>query len=435
MAVGSDQIAVLPANITNETLRAPWVVSHLQRRWNIVALILGVALAAAWAISITGKTFFSNQHFYRAYLVGFMFCLGLTLGSMGLLMLQHVTGGKWGLVIRRILEASTRNFPIVVLMFIPVIIGMKYLYPWMGHFPYALDEHSQHAMAWRAKYLNQSAFLIRAAIMFAGWGIFIWLFNRWTVLQEVKPASFEEANALRIRFMRLGGGGLVFYALSLAIASVDWVMSLDAVWYSTIFGLMYLAGQALGALAFSIIILVVLARYEPFRTLLRKTELHDNGKLLLAFTMLYTYLSFSQFIIQWSGNLVEEIPWYMNRSRGGWKPVMLFVVLFHFAVPFLILLNRNLKKHGPRLAAVAGVLLLARVMDLAWHILPNFKELNILMGGNLSFATITWMDIVIPPAMASIWLAAFFYQLGKRPLLPLYHPLLPEILEHSHGTH
>jgi hypothetical protein len=434
MALTSDH-AVLPESLTNESLRPPWTVRHLQTRWSVIGLILALGLFAAWAVAITGRTFESNQHFYRAYLVGYMFCLGLTLGSMGLLMLQHVTGGKWGLVLRRIFEASTRNFLLIVLMFIPVIIGMKYLFPWMGHFPYPFDVKAQEALKWREGYNNPTGFLFRAALYFVGWGIFIWLFNRWTLLQEVKAASFEEANALRIRFMRLGGGGLVFYALTVTGASVDWVMSLDPVWFSHIWGLLYMVGQALSALAFSIIILVILARDEPMRTLLRKTELHDNGKLLLAFVMLFTYLSFSQFIIQWSGNLVEEIPWYINRSHAGWRPMMLFLVLFHFAVPFLILLNRNLKKHGPRLAAVAAVLVLARLIDLYWHIMPNFRDMNYLMGGGLNIHTISWMDFVVPLAMASVWFAAFFYQLGKRPLLPLYHPQLPEALEHSHGTH
>jgi hypothetical protein len=367
--------------------------------------------------------------FMRAYLLGFMYCAGFTLGGLALLMLQHVTGGKWGLVMRRIFEASSRNLPLLAVMFVPIAFGLKYLYPWATGV--GLTAHGEHALHVRQAYLNPKMFLLRAVFYFIGWGIFTYILNKWSLRQDRPFASVDEANDLRLRFMRVGAGGTLFYAITISLAAVDWVMSLDAVWYSTIWGMLYMVGQALLALAFAIAVLVTLAKYEPMKSLLRRTELHDNGKLLLAFVMLFTYLSFSQFIIIWSGNLTEEIPWYLARVRNGWLPVIVVLALFHFAFPFLLLLNRNLKKHGPRLFAVAVLMVVMRLLDLYWHIMPNFGDLS-WPAGHLYVGI--W-DIVLPVAMAAVWISAFFWQLGRRPILPAYHPLMPEILEKEHGAH
>jgi len=330
---------------------------------------------------------------------------------------------------RRIWEAASRNLPLQALMFLPIAFGVRVLYPWTN--PSGLTAHGVHAVHVREVYLNTDAFLIRAAMYFIGWGIFVFFLNRWSPLQDVPQASLEEANRLRLRFMRLSGGGLFFYALSVTLAVVDWIMSLDAVWYSTIYGMMYMVSQALVAMSFAILVIVMLAKYEPMRSLLRKVELHDNGKLLLAFVMLYTYLSFSQFIIIWSANLKEEIPWYLARVRNGWKPLFIVIFFIHFVAPFLLLLNRKLKRHGPQLAAVALLLIVARYLDLYWHILPNFSDVSWPDG----FFHPTLWDLFVPAAMVSIWIAAFFWQLGRRPILPVYHPLVPQILERSHGAH
>ncbi|HUS20258.1 MAG TPA: hypothetical protein VMZ25_11470 [Terriglobales bacterium] len=436
MSVTHDNHAALPVHVTPEYVAAPWWADHMRKRWSLVAGIAAAIAVVGAVLALQAGTYVAINHFMRAYLVGFMFCLGLTTGSMALLMLQHVTGGKWGLVIRRQLEAGTRNWWLAALMFVPIALGLKYLYPWAGGME--LSFHGEHAFHVRHEYLNPTMFIGRAILYFLGWGAFIYFFLKWSPLQDVPQASPEAANRLRLRFMRLGGGGLVFYAITISLAAIDWVMSLDPVWYSTIWGMLYMAGQALHTMAFMLVVLIGLARYEPMKSLLRKTELHDNGKLLLAFVMLYMYLSFSQFIIIWSGNLTEEIPWYLARIRGGWRPVMVGLFLFHFVVPFLLLLNRNLKKHGPRLAAVAILIIFVRYVDLYWHIVPNFRDAagwappgEAVAGG---FSPNLW-DLIVPAAMAATWIALFFYNLTKRPLIPVYHPLVPEILEPSHGAH
>jgi hypothetical protein len=430
MAIHTEHHA--PALPKPEELKAPWVVGKMMRTAGIIG---GIAAVAALIIFVTQSgTPLGITKFMRAYLVGFMFCAGLTLGNLALLSLQHITGGKWGLVMRRIFEAGSRNLLPLAIMFIPIVLGLKYLFPWAVPNNTGLTAHGEHALHVRHAYLNPSMFTLRAIIYFAGWFFFMWLLNKWSLRQEQPFDTPEEANQWRLKFMRLGSASVLFYAISISLAAVDWVMSLDAVWYSTIWGMLYMAGQALCAMAFAIIVLVTMAKYEPMKSLLRKTELHDNGKLLLAFVMLFTYLSFSQFIIIWSGNLKEEIPWYAARVRNGWMPVLVILFLFHFVVPFLLLLNRNLKKHGPRLLAVALLLVGMRALDLYWHIMPTFADLSWPTGHFPGVAEIG-MDLVIIVAMAAIWMTLFFWQLGKRPILPAYHPLVPEILEKHHGAH
>jgi hypothetical protein len=425
-------ITTRPAGLPGD-LSAPWIVGKMQRAWGIAAGA-GIVLAIIGFIFVGMKVpEYGMRAFMRAYLVGFMWCLGASLGCMALLCVQHITGGKWGLVMRRLFEAGSRNIWVVAIMFIPLAIACKTVedfYPWMWH---NMTFHGEHATHVRAVYLNYGAWLTRAVIFFAGWGLFTFLLNRWSLLQDAPLPSFEASERLRLRFMRLGAGAVLFYAITITLASIDWVMSLDAVWYSTIYGMIYMAGQALSAMAFCIAVLVMLAKYEPFRSMLRKTELHDNGKLLLAFVMLFTYLSFSQFIIIWSGNLTEEAPWYLARVRNGWRPVIVAIFLIHFVVPFLLLLNRNLKKQGPRIAKVAILLLVARFVDLYWQIVPNFPDAAWPKG---SFAQgFHWTDIVVPFALAAIWISLFFWNLTRRPILPAYQHLVPQILEKSHGAH
>lgn len=422
-------VTTRPAGLPQD-LSAPWIAGKMRRTWGIVAGLAGV-LAVLGFVLIGMKGPEGKVYFMRAYLVGFMWCLGATLGCMALLMVQHITGGKWGLVMRRLFEAGSRNLWYVALLFIPLALSVKILYPWTN--PSGLTLHGQHAAHVREVYLNIHAWVIRAVIFFASWGGFIYLLNRWSRIQDAPLASWDESERWRLRFMRLGAGGVLFYAITISLGAIDWVMSLDAVWYSTIWGMIYMAGQALTAMAFCIIVLTILAKEEPYRSLLRKTELHDNGNLLLAFVMLYTYLSFSQFIIIWSANLTEEIPWYIARVRNGWKPVIVTLFLIHFVVPFLLLLNRKLKKTGPNIAKVAMLLIFARFLDLYWHIVPNFKDAA-WPTGTLANG-FHWTDIVVPLAMAAGWISLFFWELGKRPLLPAYHPLVPQILEKSHGAH
>ena len=397
-------MSTLHANRTE--LMTPSVVQTIQRRSLIVGVIAGV-------ISVIG-VIVQPAEFFPAYLLGFMAWLGVTLGCMAILMLQHMTGGRWGLVIRRILEAGTRTLPLMALLFIPILFGLPRLYQWARPEDVAKDKHLQmlaHA------YLHFSAFLVRAVIYFVIWGVLAYFLNRWSAEQDV-PHTQDISRRLRA----ISGPGLVLYAFAMSFAAIDWAMSLSPHWISTIYPLLFVAGQGLSALGFVVAIEDILFRYRPMSELLKPTEVHDHGKLILTFVMLWAYFSFSQWLIIWAGNLPEEISWYVRRLSGGWAFVGLALALFHFGVPFILLLSRSLKRDVRKLVWLAIWLIFMRGVDLFWMIEPTFHD---------RFHVTVW-DIVLPFAIGGFWLALFFRNLQQRPLLPLHDPHTPEILEPAH---
>jgi MFS family permease len=308
-------------------------------------------------------------------------------------------------VIRRPCEAAARTLPLVALMFVPIAIGIPNLYPWSHAKVVAADEILKHKQV----YLNAPFFLTRAAVYFAGWILLSWLFNRWSERSHGKMAA-------------LAGPGLIFWGFSVTFMSVDWVLSLDPHWYSTMFGMLFMAGQGLSSMAFLIALLVLLSRRLPMSEVLTPRHLHDLGKFLLALVMVWAYFSFSQFLIIWAGNLPEEIPWYLDRLRGGWQYVALALVIGHFALPFALLLSRDLKRSFKLLAAIAIFVLFMRMVDLYWLVAPDFRK------GRFG---LSWMDFAAPIGMGGIWLAYFLIQLARRPLMPINDPHLVEALEHG----
>ncbi len=394
------------ARVNNLDLLAPPVAQTIQQR----SLIVGVVFAL---LSVIGA-FAAPDKFHRAFLLGYMAWVGLTMGCAAILMLQHLTGGAWGQVIRRILEAGTRTLPLMVALFIPLVLGMKSLYVWAQPAEVAKDKHLQEITK---SYLSPNAFILRALLYFAIWGVVVYLLNRWSAEQDA-----PRVRDTSLRFRALSGPGLVLYGLTVSFAAVDWVMSLDPQWISTIYGLIVLAGQGLSALCFVVVVEAILSRHQPMAELVRAKEVHDHGNLILAFVMLWAYMSFSQWLIIWAGNLPEEITWYLKRLQGGWQFVGLFLALFHFCVPFVLLLSRGFKRNLRRLVWLAVGLMFVRYTDLLWMIEPNFsKEFHL-----------SWLDVVVPVAMGGFWLAYFFRNLKGRPLLPLYDPRTRAILEPAH---
>lgn len=388
----------------NGAYTAPAEVGVFQKRALIVGVVFMVLLAAG--------ALMNRQQFFRSYLVAYIFWAGIALGSLALLMLQHLTGGGWGLVIRRVLEAAVRTIPIVALMFIPIIIGAHDLYPWMHH-----EEMSKTpALAQKARlYLNLPFFVGRAVLYFAIWGLFAYLLTKWSSEQD-RTADRRYSK----RMQMLSGPGIGVFVLTVTFASVDWAMSLNPEWFSTIYGLLFVAAWALSALAFVIAVMAFLVRREPLSRVVRPNHFQDLGKLMLAFVMLWAYFSFSQFLIVWSGNLPEEIQWYLPRVRGGWGVIALTVVVFHFAFPFMLLLSASLKRNAGKLMILAILILVMRLIDFFWMIAPEFSH----EGFHIS-----WMDFVAPLAVGGIWLAAFFWQLAKRPLMAINDPQYDELLE------
>jgi hypothetical protein len=373
------------------------------------SLLIG---ATGFAVMLVGL-FLDTEQFYRSYLLGYSLWVGVALGCMGILMLQHLSGGAWGVVLRRILEAGTRTIPFMFVLFVPLLFGIRRLYPWADTQIVAADPLLQA----KAAYLNPIGFTLRAVVYFAVWSGFAALLNRWSDAQDRTKDT-----ALVDRLGKLSGAGIALYVLTMTFASVDWLMSLEPHWFSTLYGVFIVMGQTLSAMAFAILALAVLAGREPLRGKIGPRHFHDLGKLLFAFVMIWSYFAFSQFLIIWAGNLPEEIPWYLKRLTGGWQWFGLALALLQFAFPFLLLLSASLKRNPRRLAQVAAFLLAMRLVDMAWMIGPAFHP------GKLS---LHWMDLVAPVALGGIWLALFARFLQAKPLLPLGDPFLMESVDHG----
>ena len=378
-------------------------------------LALGVG-ALLFTLFVAG-VFIDRAQFFHAYLVGFIFWTGITVGSLALLMLQHLTGGAWGLIIRRVLEASTRTLPLILLLFVPVVVGLNQIYPWtngaeMNQVP-ALREKAAH-------YLNPPFFIGRALVYFAIWSLLAVLLN-WLSLQQDRTND----SAVKKRLQIVSGPGLGALILTITFAAIDWVMSLDPAWSSTIFGLIFVASWSLSALAFGILSMSWLSKREPMNAVVRTSHFHDWGNLLLALVMLWTYFAFSQYLIIWSANLPEETVWYVARKHGGWGVIALGIVILQFVFPFMTLLSRAAKESSQKLAMLAVLILAMRVVDVIWLIEPSY---------NREHFHLSWMDIVAPMAMGGLWLATFAWQLQKRSLVPINDPQLEQALE-AHAGH
>jgi hypothetical protein len=372
------------------------------------ALIIGGIGLAAGAIGAV----MNLDQFLQSWLIGFLFCLGMTLGSLALLMLQHLSGGQWGLVSRRVFEAATRTLPIVALFFIPILFSLPVIFEWAR--PEAVDNAVIQA---KVGYLNKAFFIVRALLYFAFWMLLMVLLNRWSAEQD-RGQAITPADS--VRFRTVSAPGLLFLVLTVTFASVDWVMSLDPEWFSTIFGLLTIAGWGLTSLALTVVVLALVDGTKPFAGVLGPRHFHDLGKLLLAFTMLWAYLNFSQFLIIWSGNLPEEIPWYVRRVSGVWGGVAIALVVGHFGLPFLLLLSQDLKRRSGLLAKVAMFIIVMRLVDLIWLVSPEFRP-----GG------FHWMDIAVPVGLTGIWLFAFTRNLRSRSMLPVNDPYFKEAFAHE----
>jgi hypothetical protein len=388
------------------------------------ALFAGVA-----GLVLSGIGFaVARDQFFRAYLIGYLFWLGVPLGSMGLMMVHHLSGGAWGVVIRRIFEASSRTLPLLALFFIPIVLGMHSLYPWTDE---ALVAHD-YALQGKALYLNRPFFVVRAALYFASWIGLATLLSKWSLEQDKGDTTAARKMQL------LSGGGLVVYGLTITFAAVDWVMSLDPHWFSTMMGFLFMGGQGLIALAFVVIVATALARRAPMDHVFKAVHFHDLGKLMLAFVMLWAYLNFSQFLIIYSGNLAEEVPYYVWRLAGGWQYVALLLVGLHFSLPFSMLLSRDLKRNSNRLIAVASLVIVMRLIDYIFFVSPEFSTAGTNLhaghgGDHAAHAFVHWLDLAVPVGIGGIWVAFFLRQLASRPLLPLGEPDLAKALAATGG--
>jgi len=414
-------------------LGAPLLVDVWKTRALIVGLIFSViAVGLAFADG-------SLDHVLRAWLHGLMMTFGFCVGGLALLMVQYCSGGKWGLLLRRPLEAMSRTLPLVFLFWIPIAVFQNRLYMWANHSIVDKDlqqglinqtqaEVIDHAIQWKHPMLNPEAFWAVSILCFLIWGFYAWRLNTLALKRDQDtPAS----TPFWIKKMEnISGPGIVVYALTMSAAAIYWVMSLDVTWYSSVYGLLFLVGQGYMVLAFSIIVAISLSKAEPFATILRQTEQHDLGKMTFAFVMLNIYLAFGQFLIIWSGNLPEEINWYLDRIRGHWGIIITLDFIFHWLIPFTMLLSRDLKRNKKRLIRVCQWMIFARAFDLFWLIEPNFKD----AARNLHFSFGILEYAAVPVAMVAFWVAYFCMQLKTRPLVQINDPHLAEILEPEHAV-
>jgi hypothetical protein len=373
-------------------------------------LIVGILGLATSFPALASKP----EMFYRSYLLAFVFWNGLAVGSLAVLMLQYLTGGAWGIAIRRPLEAAARTIPLCALFFVPVVFGMHSLYEWTHADVVAKDEVLRH----KALYLNTPFFIVRAAIAYAAWFLVMHFLTRMSARQD----AAGDHRSIDRNLQKLSGAGLVIYALTVTWTSVDWVMSLEPHWYSTMYGVLFMVGQALAALAVATLAVLRLSEREPMRDFLGGRIRHDLGKMMFAFVMVWAYVNFSQYLIVWSGNIPEEIHWYLARFRGGWGAIGIAVLLLHFVLPFLLLLSRQANRNPPLLAAAAGILVFMRFVDTAWLILPAFS------AGKL---VIHWTDLTLPIGLGGLWVFFYTRNLVPRPLLPVHDPGFEEALAHG----
>jgi hypothetical protein len=373
------------------------------------ALIAGLAgLAVCGLCALVSQSL--RVQFFRWYLWAFVDWLGVALGCLVVLMIQHLTGGAWGLALRRLLEAATRTLPVLAALFLPLVFGIKDTYPWANPEVLASDPELREQPK-IAYYLRPDLFLLRVPVYFAVWIGLAYLLNRWS-RQQTRAGSIEPGRHFRL----LSAPGIGLYGLTITFAAVDWVMSLEPKWYSTIYGPMFAIGQVNAGFSF-VLMAAVFLRYEPpLDKLLSRPVMRDCGNLLMAFVLVWAYLSFSQFLLIWSGNLPEEVTWYLVRSEGAWLWVAIGLAVFHFAVPFALLLSRDTKLDPLRLARVAGLVLCMQAVNVLWLIMPAFAEYDGSgAGGEIGVGAIV-LGAAAQFGVGGTWLAAFLWQLGRQPL-------------------
>ena len=374
---------------------------------------LGLGAGVAGLLAAAGGLIVDAEAFFQGWLAAWVFWMGVPLGSLALLMLHHVAGGAWGLATRRLLEAGALTIGLMAVFFLPVLFGMRELYEWTHADVVAEDPKLQH----KRPYLNTPFFVIRNLIYFAFWIGTAYFLRKWSARLD------ETGNPKRVaRLRQISAVGLIGHVLLLTFATTDWVMSLEPHWFSSIFSWMMLTSETLTALAITILVLRALREYEPLAGLVRTKHFHDYGNLTLAFVILWTYMMFAQYVIIWAGNLPEDIGWYVHRRKPGWGWIPYVLLIFHFALPFFLLLSRRVKRSARALSMLAAGILSVHVIFVAWLVLPSFEHAPV---ASLLIAASSFVGI--GGALA----AAYAYFLAQRPLLIRKDPRFEEQLEQA----
>ncbi|MGA7244204.1 MAG: hypothetical protein WBX19_13535 [Terracidiphilus sp.] len=427
---GATHAKALPADLS-----APSFVDGWRARALIVAAVAAI-VAVILAFLGQAQDQLGWDHFLRAWVLGLLLTFGWAVGGLALLMVQYCSGGKWGLLLRRPLEAATRTLPLVFGYWVVAAFFMKRLYLWAqfttpGDTEAALksgliSEIQAHCLDFKRPMLNPTTYVVAMLICFAIWGLYTWRLNALGLKRDTESPDTTPYWIKKLE--NISGPGIVVYSLTMTAAVIYWVMSMDVTWFSSIYGLLFLVGQGYSVLALAILTSISLSKAEPFKSILRTTEQHDLGKFTFAFVMLNIYLAFSQFLIIWSGNLPEEIGWYLDRIRGHWGIIITLDFIFHWLIPFSLLLSRDIKRNKKRLILVCQWMIFAKAFDLFWLIEPNFKD----AARNLQFSWGILEYIAVPVAMVSIWVALYSHNLKARALVQTNDPHVAEILEPEH---
>lgn len=389
------------------------LVSRLQsyQKISMIVGILGI-------LALIAGYFLGMDDFFPSYLIGWVFWVQVALGALVILMIQNTVGGRWGLIIQRVVEAATMTLPLLAILFLVIIAGIPHLYEWSHADVVAADELLQA----KAPYLNVPFFIIRAVIYFAIWIGAAYFLRKWSAQLDAEPDNV----ALRKKMRNVSAPGILIFGLTVTFASVDWMMSIEPHWYSTIYGIMFGVGAMASGFAFSIIILMGMIKFKPWSGIIQTIDVSDLGNWLLASIMLWAYVAFSQFLIIWSANLPEETTWYLARTQGGWQWVAIINVFLHFFLPFFFLLVRGTKRAPGRLKKIAWLVLIMRFVDLVWLIYPAFSP------AKLAFP---WLSIASFLGIGGLFLAIFFRQLARVSVPPTYDSRLVvhPVAEEAHG--
>jgi hypothetical protein len=378
-----------------------------------VERISGVVGGLGLLLCVAG--FFANRaQFFQSYLFAFVYWTGFTLGGLCVLLMAHTVGGKWGATSRRFLEAQMRTLPLMLLFLVVLLVGMKDIYPWTHANLVANNHYLQH----KQPYMNVPFFLVRIVIYFA-----IWLFWGLRVNKMADDQDRTGDPTLSERMRAFSAPGLLIFSMTATFAVIDWVLSTDTQYFSTVYGAMILIGDILQTFALTIIVMILVSRGDRFGGRINAPILHDLGKLMFAFVIFWAYLSASQLIITWPANLPQEAVWYLDRTNGFWKVLAAAVALSMFVIPFLALLSQGLKKDPRRLIWAAAWILVARLIDIFWIVEPPFRNASTSTPlATSSGFTVYWTDAAAFIGVGGIWLYAFLGQLRRRPLLPLRDP-------------
>lgn len=386
----------LPANLSN-------------MRRNALALGLLGLIVGAIGVGLSFIGIVPLEQFFQSYLFGYVFVLQFPLGCLGLLMVHHLAGGRWGFTIRRLLEAGAMTLPVMGLLFIPVLVGMDFLYEWLHEVEDPLIQH-------KAPYLNMPFFIIRAVLYFIIWSGLAYLFNQMSRRQD------ETGEGNVARFKALSAAGVILFMLTVTFAAYDWMMSLQPHWFSSIYGVIYIAGSAAATVALMIIMGRTLHHQEPMSEWFTLDIFNDLANFMLAFVSFWAYVSFSQYLIIWSANLPEEITWYIYRSQGGWQYQAMALIFLQFALPFLLLLSRAVKRNINITMPLAAWVIFMRAVDWHWHIMPAFYP----EGFHFH-----WLDLALPLGLGGLWMWLFITQLRRKPLIAQHDPRFQEVPAHG----